>query len=358
MAIHHVQVTSFSRKQGASAVHRAAYRSGEKLHDDAKNETYDYSRKGNVESAELILPDERSKDMPENRQDFWNWVEAQEKRKDSTTCKEIRLSLPHELEPEARLELARNFTKELVKEYGFGADLSRHNNPENDHVHILINTRRFRDGKLEKIKELDVYTGGNETVEKLRQQWAEAVNRELERRGRERIYASKRAKAKAQATERLVALERIEKLLIKVKSNIEARALQVKAHLVKVVDEQSRVRTFFKQKQEDKKEIIINPEIKKSSELELKKESSKAVMNSVEERRKQIISKSFKTESEIKKELSDSVSDSIQRRRDEIKNRFESQNKTVEQTTKTLKPEIQKQIKPEQEPQQQFKPKM
>ena len=57
MAIYHLSVKTISRSAGRSATAAAAYRAGVEITDERTGEIHDYTRKGGVESAALILPD-------------------------------------------------------------------------------------------------------------------------------------------------------------------------------------------------------------------------------------------------------------------------------------------------------------
>ena len=123
MAIHHVQVSSYSRSKGDNALAKAAYRTGSVMKDEASGEIWDFSKKKNVDFVEMIFP-ESQKEM--DRQDFWNMAERIETRSNSNTCKELRFSLPIELSSPARLAMARKYVRKLVERYGFTADLAYH----------------------------------------------------------------------------------------------------------------------------------------------------------------------------------------------------------------------------------------
>ena len=56
MAIYHLSVKTVSRSAGRSATAAAAYRAGVEITDERTGEIHDYTRKGGVESAELVLP--------------------------------------------------------------------------------------------------------------------------------------------------------------------------------------------------------------------------------------------------------------------------------------------------------------
>ena len=62
-------------------------------------------------NAEILAPDNAPEWM-HNRSELWNAVEAVERRKDAQLAREIQISLPHELTPEQRLTLTREFVQE------------------------------------------------------------------------------------------------------------------------------------------------------------------------------------------------------------------------------------------------------
>jgi hypothetical protein len=57
VAIYHLSVKTISRSAGRSATAAAAYRAGVKITDERTGEIHDYTRKGGVESADIVLPD-------------------------------------------------------------------------------------------------------------------------------------------------------------------------------------------------------------------------------------------------------------------------------------------------------------
>ncbi len=78
MALYHFHVTQIKRSEGRSAVASAAYRAGEKLHNLWDGETYDYTKKGGVILAEIMLPEYAPKRFFD-RSTLWNEVEQVEK---------------------------------------------------------------------------------------------------------------------------------------------------------------------------------------------------------------------------------------------------------------------------------------
>ena len=237
MAIHHVQVSSYSRSKGDNALAKAAYRTGSVMKDEASGEIWDFSKKKNVDFVEMIFP-ESQKEM--DRQDFWNMAERIETRSNSNTCKELRFSLPIELSSPARLAMARKYVRKLVERYGFTADLAYHNERGNPHIHVLVNTRRWANGKYEKIRELDTSKSGE--VERIRKEWAATVNAAFEAEGRpERIYASRAEEVAARGNEAETRLNVAEGLISEAKTDIEKQDQLLALRQIELVNQQNAV---------------------------------------------------------------------------------------------------------------------
>ena len=97
---------SSSAAQGRSAVAAAAYRSGTKLTNEWDGMTHDYTRKGGIVHAEIMLPAHAPPEFAD-RSILWNSVEQIEKARDSQLAREIEAALPRELSGEQQLALVR-----------------------------------------------------------------------------------------------------------------------------------------------------------------------------------------------------------------------------------------------------------
>ena len=212
MAIYHFSAQIISRSNGSSSVGSSAYRSGEKIEDERTGVTHDYTRKKGIEHTEIIAPS-NAPEWANNRAKLWNEVEKIEKSKNSQLVREINIALPKELSLEKQIELIREFVKDTFVDKGMVADISIHDNKKgNPHAHIMLTMRPFENGtwgskarkeyilnkKGEKIKlksgeyksrKIDtVDWNKKEKLEEWREQWANYVNRSLERNGiKERI---------------------------------------------------------------------------------------------------------------------------------------------------------------------------
>ena len=188
MAIYHLSVKTISRSAGRSATAAAAYRAGVEITDERTGEIHDYTRKGGVESAALILPD-NAPEWARDRAQLWNAAEQAEKRKNSTVAREFEIALPAELSPAEREKLAHDFARELVKRHGCAADVAIHapgkeGDNRNHHAHILLTTRRLEpDGFGEKTRELDDQKTGKVLVTEWRERFATLQNERLREAG-------------------------------------------------------------------------------------------------------------------------------------------------------------------------------
>ncbi|WP_313253376.1 MobQ family relaxase [Stenotrophomonas acidaminiphila] len=186
MAIYRCEIKTVSRSQGASAVAGAAYRAGLNLTDERTGEQHDYSRKTGVVAFEVLAPDNAPAWARDPAQ-LWNAAEASETRKNSVVAREFLISLPHELNADQRIDLARDLTAGLVARFGFAAMFALHApdkqaDERNHHVHILATTRRMDPTGLgAKTRELDDRKTG--AVDEVRRSVADTINAHLARAG-------------------------------------------------------------------------------------------------------------------------------------------------------------------------------
>jgi ATP-dependent exoDNAse (exonuclease V) alpha subunit len=182
-AIYHLSVKTISRKKGKSAVAAAAYRSGEKLHDEYFNVSYDFTHKNGILYKEIILPGNAPIEFS-NRSILWNEVEKAEKRKDSRTAREVEIALPNELTLIENIELVKEFIEKRFVRYGMCADVAIHQtgkNMNNPHAHILLTTRPVECDGFSRKKNRDWDCRKN--VEIWREDWGNIINKGYERKG-------------------------------------------------------------------------------------------------------------------------------------------------------------------------------
>jgi ATP-dependent exoDNAse (exonuclease V) alpha subunit len=186
VAIYHLSVKTISRSVGRSATAAAAYRAGVEIADKRTGEIHDYTRKGGVESAELVLPAGAPK-WAADRAAVWNAAEQAETRKNSTVAREFEIALPSELSADERQRLAHDFAREIVERHGCIADVAIHapgkeGDNRNHHAHILCSTRRLTaEGFTEKTRELDERKSG--LVDHWRERFASLQNERLRENG-------------------------------------------------------------------------------------------------------------------------------------------------------------------------------
>lgn len=208
IAIFHCTIKLVQRSKGKSVVAAAAYRSGTKLVNEWDGMTHDYTRKGGVVHAEIMLPAHAPPEF-QDRAILWNSVEQIEKSKDSQLAREVEVALPVELSREQQLSLVRSYVKDNFVDKGMCADFAIHDRDTgNPHAHILLTVRPLKKNgewgaKCRKVYELDERgqriadgRGGwknhredttdwnnKEQAEVWRSAWADYTNRALEAAG-------------------------------------------------------------------------------------------------------------------------------------------------------------------------------
>ena len=141
----HIPVSIIKRSEGRSAVAAAAYRSGTKLTNEWDGLTHDYTRKGGVVHAEIMLPAHAPRSFAD-RSTLWNSVEQIEKARDSQLAREIEAALPRELSREQQLALVRAYVRDNFVDKGMCADFAIHDKGTgNPHVHIMLTVRPLKE---------------------------------------------------------------------------------------------------------------------------------------------------------------------------------------------------------------------
>ena len=193
MAIYHLAMKPISRSSGRSSVAAAAYRASQKLTNERDGQTHDFTARRGVEHTEIVLPDGVDAEWAQDRSTLWNAAEFAEARKDARVAREVEVALPHELTPEQRLALTREFAQGLADRYGVAVDFAIHSphgdtDVRNHHAHILLTTRKVeREGLGEKSEmELEnkrlIALGlptSHDQLRDLRLNWEERANRHL-----------------------------------------------------------------------------------------------------------------------------------------------------------------------------------
>jgi hypothetical protein len=193
-----------------SAVGGAAYRGAEKIYNHRDGETHDFSRKRGVVHKEILLPEYAPRDFAD-RAILWNSVEHVEKQKNAQLFRHVLIGLPAELDRETQINLARDHVQKHFVDRGMCADIFVHDKKDgNPHAHVMLTMRPLnqngtwgaksrKEYVLDKQGQRIMLPSGNwkskkvtttdwdspENAERWRSGWAQAVNREYERRGLE-----------------------------------------------------------------------------------------------------------------------------------------------------------------------------
>ena len=174
--------------QRRSVVGAAAYRAGESLQDHRQGEkmvTHDFTRKQNVEASAMLTPS-HAPEWAKDREQFWNAVEAKEKRKDALLAKEAVLVLPRDLSTDQQKQVVENWAKKnLVEKRGLVVDYAIHNPQASDggrnpHAHVLYYPRPIEENG-EWGKKLTGYktpntVDGTKVLKEFRQSYEDELN--------------------------------------------------------------------------------------------------------------------------------------------------------------------------------------
>ncbi len=185
MAIFHFSAKVIGRAAGRSAVAAAAYRAGERLHDERLDRDHDFRAKSGVEHSEIMLP-EGAPGQWRDRETLWNAVEASELRKDAQLAREVEFAIPREMTQAQGIELAHDFAGQEFVERGMVADLNVHwdigaDGMAKPHAHVMLSMREIvidKDGEAgfgAKVRDWN----RTELVEQWRERWADHVNARL-----------------------------------------------------------------------------------------------------------------------------------------------------------------------------------
>lgn len=143
-SLFHLSAKVGQRSAGKSAIAAAAYRAGQRLHDERLGREYDYTRKRHIVDAFVLAPS-GAPAWATDRAALWNAAEAGEKRKDASLWRELEVSLPRDLPPEAYRPLLERALAPYVAA-GLACDVCVHCPPAADggdqpHAHVMIVTR-------------------------------------------------------------------------------------------------------------------------------------------------------------------------------------------------------------------------
>ncbi len=154
MGHYHCEIYKIKRGGGGGAVKKAAYNSGEQLHDNEQKKDFSFDKPEVLESK-ILLP----KDAPARLRDratLWNEATKAEKDSKGIIAREFEIAIPNNLTKEQAKRLVNGFAKTLARQ-GMCVDYSIHWKDGNHHAHILTTTRKLdKNGNFEKAKEKKV----------------------------------------------------------------------------------------------------------------------------------------------------------------------------------------------------------
>ena len=198
--------------KGGNSVAAAAYRSGQQLEDERTGQTFDYTRKQQVEFTEILAPDNAPAFM-RDRSSLWNAVEAATKRKDGQVAREFELMLPRELDQRHQIAAVRAWAKANLVREGMVVDIAIHSPRASDgqaqpHAHVMATMRDIDLSKAHGFGKKNKDWDDQSNMERWREKWAQTCNRALERMG-----SDQRVDHRSLERQRIDALERGDEML-------------------------------------------------------------------------------------------------------------------------------------------------
>lgn len=148
MAIYHCSISNVSRSAGSRSTATASYITGEKIHDNELNETYNYGRQERVIEYDTILPPGASDEL-KNPAALFNSIESFEKNNNARTAKKIEVALPRECTLEQQRTIVKNFIAKNITAENYACTYAIHYDKDNNnpHAHILVANRQLIKGK-------------------------------------------------------------------------------------------------------------------------------------------------------------------------------------------------------------------
>jgi uncharacterized protein YukE len=196
-----------SRENGGSAVAYASYIARIILHSTYDGRTYNGTHKAGLVICETMLPIHAPKAY-QTLGTLWNDVERIEKGKKARLARTYNFALYVEFDRATRIRMARSYIKENFVDRGMCVSYAIHDSGVgNPHIHIITTTRsldrhgnwmakqqknylrdkdgrRIYDPKTKQYKcgpSIRINDWDDNNIEKLREAWAGACNREFER---------------------------------------------------------------------------------------------------------------------------------------------------------------------------------
>lgn len=179
----HVSVASIQRSAGRTAPAAAAYAAGIRIVDERIGVVQDYRRRRGVEGVGLV-------GWHRSIADLWNRAEAAEKHPRGITGRTAVVSLPHQLDHEARRALTERIAGAARERWGVAVLWAVHapdrqGDQRNHHAHLVWTSRAVTDDEAfgAKTRVLDVATTSGAEIAWFRATVAELSNDQLTRAG-------------------------------------------------------------------------------------------------------------------------------------------------------------------------------
>ena len=143
MANPHFNVSILSRATGGMAVKKSAYTAKEKLKDEVREKTFNYSSKADeVVHREMFISENVPQEF-ENPEKLWASIERSSHGPKAQLARYGSAALPKELSRQQQIELVRSFFSELKKD-GMCCQVALHDvSGKNPHVDFMLTMRRW-----------------------------------------------------------------------------------------------------------------------------------------------------------------------------------------------------------------------
>ncbi|NJL53125.1 MAG: MobA/MobL family protein [Hydrococcus sp. SU_1_0] len=146
-------------------------------------ETFDFRRKQEVFHNEILAP-ANAPVWVTDRNQLWNRVEKQEKRKDSQVARHFVLSLPNFMTDQEKVAVTKSFLQQECVWRGMIADVAWHDfsgkNKHNPHAHVMLSMRPLAgEGFGQKNRDWN----NKQLLSQWRAKWAEHLNDHLAQGG-------------------------------------------------------------------------------------------------------------------------------------------------------------------------------
>lgn len=164
MAIYHCSIKVLSKSSGRSAVQFSAYMSGEKDYSELTGEIYDHTSKEEVIYSDMIFSDNVPNEI-QNKHDFWNSLETNEKNQNAQLSRVYELALPKEFSQEENIALTEEYAKSLLADGYSAVQIAVHDKEDNPHAHIMCPIRQMNEKGEWDNKKTSAYLCENEQGE-------------------------------------------------------------------------------------------------------------------------------------------------------------------------------------------------